>query len=115
MLNLTPHAVVLHTADGSRITLPPSGHVARVAAEEVIIPAVDLGDGTTIPVITRRFGQVMGLPEDDEPCIVSSLVFEAVRAQQPWRRHIYAPDTGPTAIRDDAGSIVAVTRLVGVS
>ena len=45
-------------------------------------------------------------------CIVSSLVLEAAKAQGCAER-LYAPDTGPTAIRDESGQIVAVTRLVG--
>ncbi len=26
--------------------------------------------------------------------------------------NVYAPDTGPTAIRDERGQVIAVTRLV---
>jgi hypothetical protein len=88
--------------------------VARVATEETVVSSVAL-NGATIPVVVRQFGQATGLPVEDEGCIVSSLVLEAVRAQQPWRRQVFAPDTGATAIRDDAGRIVAVRRLVGVA
>jgi hypothetical protein len=113
VLNLTPHPVVLEEPDGGRVTIPPSGVVARVATEETVVSSVAIGS-TTIPVVARQFGQVTGLPETDDACIVSALVLEAVRAQQPWRRQVYAPDTGTTAIRDEGGRIVAVTRLVKV-
>ena len=112
MLNLTPHAIVIQCDDGTSVTIPPSGVVARVVTSETTVSEVTLG-GVTLPVVARQFGQVTGLPEADEACIVSSLVFEAIRLQQPWRKRVFAPDTGATAIRDEAGRIVAVRRLVG--
>lgn len=114
MINLTPHPITIRTADGD-IVLPPDGTVARVSTVETDAGAVVVDDsGRLVPVIRRQFGKVIGLPEEDLPCVVSSLVLEAVRVQQPWRRAIYAPDAGPTAIRDQDGRILAVTRLVGV-
>jgi hypothetical protein len=68
-----------------------------------------------IPVVIRRFGRIIGLPLEDDCCLVSSLVLEAVKQQQPWRRSVFAPDTGGTAIRDDEGRIVAVRQLVGIA
>jgi hypothetical protein len=35
MLNLTPHAITVQLADGTRITYPPSGEVARVTPERL--------------------------------------------------------------------------------
>ncbi|MEA1980836.1 MAG: hypothetical protein U9N54_07680 [candidate division Zixibacteria bacterium] len=61
-----------------------------------------------IPVVTRSTGEVTGLPTDGTPCIVSGMVLSSV----PGRTHTYAPDTGSTAIRNDVGHIVAVTRMV---
>jgi hypothetical protein len=112
MLNLTPHPIVIESDNGMRVTIPPSGVVARVATSETVVSEVGVGN-TTVPVVARQFGQVTGLPETDEACIVSSLVLDAVRVQQPWRKRVYAPDTGATAIRDEAGRIIAVRRLVG--
>jgi hypothetical protein len=113
VINLTPHAVVIESGDGSLVTIQPSGMVARVATEETVVSSVEMG-GSSIPVVARQFGEVSGLPDHDEGCIVSSLVLEAVRLQQPWRRNVFAPDTGATAIRDSDGRIVAVRRLVGL-
>ena len=102
MLNLTPHPITVQLPDGSRVTFPPSGQLARVTTDEMVV-----GEMAGVPVISRSFGQVTGLPDDGTPCIVSALVAGAV----PGRRGVYAPDSGPTAIRE-GGQVVAVTRLV---
>lgn len=103
MINLTPHPIVLQKDDGTRIQIMPSGAVARVSTTDTVT-----GDHDGIPVVRRSFGAVTGLPDGDAPCIVSAMVLAAV----PGRAGVYAPDTGPTAIRDQNGRIVAVTRLV---
>ena len=104
MINLTPHPIVLRLPDGQDVTLPPSGTVARVTMLEDVVGTV-----SGVPVIRRRPGPVVGLPDTDQPVIVSSMVLAALPAGAPG---VYAPDTGPTAIRDDRGLVVAVTRLV---
>jgi hypothetical protein len=107
MKNLTPHAIVIRTAEGDT-TVEPSGSVARVASTETVVPAGTGIAGVDIPVATREWGEVSGLPAEGEPCIVSALVLGRV----PGRKGVYAPDTGPTAIRDEKGQIMAVTRLI---
>lgn len=102
MLNLTPHAITIQLADGTTVTFPPSGRLARVASQEV-----EVGTLHGVPVIKRAFGAVEGLPDDGAPCLVSALVLSAC----PGRSGVYAPDTGPTAVRKD-GQVIAVTRLV---
>lgn len=104
MLNLTPHAVtIIH--NGISHTLQPSGTLARVTSQEVIVSTCPL---TGAPIISRHFGEVTGLPDPSTPCIVSALVLSAA----PGRPNTFAPDTGPTAIRNAAGQVTAVTRLV---
>lgn len=103
MKNLTPHAIRVRHADGSETVFEPSGVIARVTSEEKVVTDYD-----GIPVIVRSTGEVYGLPDDGTPCLVSSMVLAAL----PGREHTYAPDTGSTAVRDDKGHIVAVTRLV---
>ena len=103
MLNLTPHTIVLRLPSGQDIALPPSGTVARVSMVEEIIGTV-----AGVPLIRRRPGRVVGLA-DDEPCIVSSMVLAALPA---GTSGVYAPDAGPSAIRDERGQVLAVTRLV---
>ena len=104
MINLTPHPITLRADDGAETTIQPSGTVARVTMHEFAA-----GEMLGLPVIQRDAGDVTGLPTDGTPCIVSSMVLAALPAGTPG---VYAPDTGPTAIRDERGQIVAVTRLV---
>ena len=107
-LNLTPHEIVLVTEDGDRLAIPPSGTVARVEAEEESLGTFPVNGDGDIPVVSRSFGKVKGLPKfQDVPVLVSSMVLAAV----PNRAWTFAPDTGPTAIREN-GQVVAVTRLV---
>lgn len=108
MINLTPHAIVLRTAQGDEV-FPPSGQVARVSMIE------DIMDGVTLcgaPMVRMQAGEVTGLPSvmrRTEWCIVSRMVLDALPEGSP---NVVAPDTGPTAIRDDKGTIVAVTRWI---
>jgi len=102
LINLTPHPITIQPSDAQPITIPVSGRIARLDSTQTT------DDGIAgVPVVTTRFGQVIGLPDPEEGkvYIVSSLVAQHVR-----RPDVVAPDTGPTAIRQD-GQIVAVTRL----
>lgn len=104
MINLTPHPITLRTPQGD-LTFPPSGTLARVSTTDV-----QVGTLHGLPVIRRQFGQVTGLPADcSAGVIVSAMVLGALPAGTP---DVYAPDSGPTAVRDTNGQIVAVTRLV---
>ena len=105
MLNLTPHAITVRLPDGTDRIYPPSGTLARVEMEEEV--AFHLHG--IVPVIRRKPGKVVGLPTDGTRCLVSAMVLDALRGAVP---NVYAPDTGPTAIRDEKGRIMAVTRLV---
>jgi hypothetical protein len=106
IVNLTPHAVIVRQPDGSDLSLPPDGTIARVAATEVLTGAVIAG----VDVARRTFGDVTGLPDPTPGVVfvVSSLVLTAVSG----RPDVVAPDTGPTAIRSPDGRILAVTRFV---
>lgn len=109
MRNLTPHAVVISVADTVEV-IQPSGTVARVSTTE---KSAGLCPITHAKVIRRTFGDVenIGYPSDG-PCLVSSLVLSALGSE--WRGVAFAPDTGDTAIRNEKGQIIAVTRLVTV-
>lgn len=105
MLNLTPHPITIVREDGSRVTFEPSGLIARVATTET---QIGIEPTTGVPVVSRTLGQPQGLPEEGTPCLVSAMVLGAC----PGRRGVFAPDSGPTAIRNAQGQIEAVTRLV---
>jgi len=104
MLNLTPHSITIRLADGTDRTFPPSGTVARVVTFETSGLSLD-----GIPTVYRKTGNVEGLTL---PLIQPVLVSTMVLAELPGADAVYAPDTGPTAIRNEAGHVVAVTRLV---
>ena len=108
MLNLTPHAIVLRAVDGAEVTLPPSGVVARVQTTAEAVAGLNV-DGREWPIVQTKFGQVQCLPEPEEGTVfvVSLLVLQAA-TKQLERRDLLAPDTGPTAIRNAAGQIIAV-------
>ena len=103
-INLTPHEIKIIT-EGGELSIPPSGTIARVKTIER-----DAGTLAGIPVVSRQFGEVENLPDPEEGIayIVSALVLEAAKG----RDDVYAPDTGPTAIRNESGQIMAVTRLI---
>lgn len=68
------------------------------------------------PSSPAKRGAVTGLPNDCGPIyIVSGMVLDALSASGSKRNDVFAPDTGAGAVRDEAGRIVAVRRLVGVA
>lgn len=101
MVNLTPHDINV-VVDETTITIPKSGTVARVTSTQT-----EVGTINGIPVVKTVFGAVEGLPEPemDTIYVVSSLVLAQLE-----RADVVAPDTGPTALREN-GQIVAVRRF----
>lgn len=107
-INLTPHPLTLRAEDGTHAVIVPSGVVARVTAT----PAALEGTLNGVPLYgVAVFGEVEDLPEPvpDTMFIVSGLVGGRVVG----RDDVVVPGTGPKdgAVRNDAGHIVAVTRL----
>jgi len=109
LVNLTPHEIVL-VRDDVRLVFPPSGTVARceVLREELyrIVVANDDGSEVSIPITSVVFGDVTGLPldEDGTMYIVSSLVAQAL----PNRDDLLIPDD---TVRDEHGRIVGCRSL----
>lgn len=109
IINLTPHKITVITEDENRNPcvheFPPSGMIARVSSTQTI--AARIGN---IDVVKTQFGEVENLPEPQEDTIyiVSSLVAQALAGK---RDDVVAPDTGPTAYRDEEGRITAVRRF----
>lgn len=103
-VNLTPHTIKIFSGD-TTVEIEPSGIVARVVTEEERV-----GEINGIPLISRKLGEPENIPapQDGVVYIVSAMVLNAIAD----RNDVVAPDTGATAIRDDAGRIMAVTRLV---
>jgi endonuclease YncB( thermonuclease family) len=100
-VNLTPHALVIRL-DRVDHVIPPSGGVARVTTTDTVVAHVE-----GIPVTFTTFGRVEGIPAPEKNVIyLASLL----AAQEARRGDVLAPDTGPTAIRED-GKVVAVRGL----
>ena len=110
MLNLTPHAIVIRFANGDDLVISPTGKVARLTTEETT--SIDFNSEIgPIPVISTK---VTGVTEIPDPMtnikfLVSSMVLDSLGSE--YAGLAFAPDTGATAIRDDKGHIVGVTRL----
>lgn len=108
IINLTPHTIiVICEAENGQIIhgeFKPSGQVARVKAEQRVVDVID-----GIPVVKTEFAEIEGLPgpEAGKIYLVSSLVAQAASG----RSDVVAPDTGPSAYRDEEGKIVAVRRF----
>ena len=99
LINLTPHDIVVQKDDGTRVTYPASGQVARVEIEDVIV-----GNIAGIPVHKGKTKEVTGIPnpQDGVMYIVSLFVLQHAN-----REDLVSPNTSD-AIRDDEGKIVAV-------
>lgn len=106
LINLTPHEIVLRPDEGQEVVLPPSGQVARVAVSQQVVAMV--GD---IPIVATTFGDIEGLPEPRPGVLYVASTLVAQAAAERGRRDVVSPDTGPTAVRDEEGRIVAVRRL----
>lgn len=118
-VNLTPHiirikGVDLNTCEDQTLEVQPSGDVAtcRPLMGESQAQRLDQFEFYTS---SRKLGEVLlssgqPFPEPAECTIylVSSMVQEALP-----RSDVLAPDTGPTALRDEKGNVWAVVGLIG--
>ena len=73
-LNLTPHQITIVKADGTTVTVPPSGTVARVSAVARVSEDTD-----GVPTVTSVAGGVVGAPAEVAGVylIVSGMVLDA--------------------------------------
>jgi hypothetical protein len=111
LANYTPHPIHLHTAHGS-MTLESLGE-ARAAEITTIEtetikwdPFADGGMVDVLPLATKRYGDVTGLPAPRMQVlyIVSTLVQQAC----PERTDLVSPDQ---VIRDESGRVIGCKGL----
>ena len=104
IVNLTPHIININS-----LAVEPSGQVARVAVRTEVI-----GEVGGIEIRRSAYGEIEGVPEFEADTIylVSALVLSRCPAE--WAGKIFAPDTGPSAVRNDKGHIAYVTGLIGL-
>lgn len=111
MLNLTPHAiVVMNEAKEVVATFEASGTTARLINE-----FSSAQDYFGIPVSVTKVIGMENVPAADEmkPFLVSSMVLDALGPE--YHGIAFAPDTGPSSVRNEKGHIIGVTRLRTVS
>ena len=83
---------------------------------------VQVGENASVPAgfaeidaLRSNAAIVTALDSTDGPILVSGTVLDYMRsnwiARSELKRRVFSPDTGPTALRDDQGQIVAVTQL----
>lgn len=103
LINLTPHAIHLHTANGGVTTYAPSGTVARVAVQ-----STPIGKVGGAPLLSSTYGSPVDLPakKDGVWLIVSSLV----RSSCATRGDLISP---AQLIRNDKGQIVGCGAFDG--
>lgn len=104
IINLTPHTINVNS-----LAVEPSGMVARVSVTTEVI-----GEIGGIEIRRSAYGEIEGMPEfeDDTIYLVSALVLGRCPAE--WAGRVFAPDTGPSAVRNDKGHIAYVTGLIGL-
>jgi hypothetical protein len=111
LINLTPHAVVLEsTAWGktSRVTVPASGTVARLTETTTHEGVVVVDCDKPVAVISKRFGQIEGLPEAEQDTYFIVSLPVATAAWSTGRTDVLAIGE---AVRDNEGRIVAARSL----
>lgn len=105
VVNLTPHSITI-----GNNTFAPSGMVARVTTNEVVV-----GEALGVPMVQRTKGEVdfgCEILDNGTMYIVSSMVLDALPSNTDYSGIVVAPDTGASAIRNDKGHVVAVTRVI---
>ncbi len=101
LLNLTPHAITLHRADGVVLTLPPETTPARVT--ELTSPFGTIGG---VPLVRVAPAYTDALPE---PRIGTFLIVSTpVAIANPHRPDLVVPHD---FVRDDTGRILGCRAL----
>jgi len=83
IINLTPHALHIRRADGTDITIEPSGIVPRLEVSRAECVPVLCKDGVEIAVSRATFGALTGMPETSLECSFCGTVT--------IRSHFYKP------------------------
>jgi hypothetical protein len=113
--NYTPHPITIRAPQGDLI-VTPEPTPARSASTSTPGDALSV-DGHEVFTSVTTFGSLQGLPPPERDVVLVCSAIVAEQAAREGRDDVYAPGTGPLdgAVRDDAGRIVAVTRLVRVA
>ena len=107
LINLTPHEVVIIN-NGVNTVFKPESIPARCSSSTIVVGEIKI-DGGTVDLTSTSFGEVEGLPSENEGVgyIVSRLVAEAC----PQRHDLYVTNG---AVRDGSGRIIGCTSLTQI-
>jgi hypothetical protein len=98
LINLTPHALTIEALDGSTLTLPPSGTVARLRVDRQTRTPLEV-DGRSVGLSCPTLRGPVNLPDPEQApgtiYVVSTLVADAVK-----RPDVMSPGE---LLRDDEG------------
>jgi hypothetical protein len=114
LVNLTPHAITLACGMRGeyRMTVPPSGTVARVretVTDTATMSVMNWLMPLSVVLAERTFGEIEGLPA---PHVTKVYIVSALVAEAAWsrgRRDVVCPGDFE---RDAEGRIVAARRLL---
>lgn len=128
--NCTPYTIVVvpdgvQSGEADRyVHIKPSGEALRLVMEEPLVfeSPEQVGENVGVPAYFDKVDElrsnvaiITALDSTDGPILVSNKVLDYVQSKW-WRaskltRRVFASDTGPTALRDDQGQIIAVMHL----
>jgi hypothetical protein len=104
VINLCGHCInVANEAGDLTQIIPPSGLVARVRTKPDYV-----GDIDGVPLVQTVLDYAWGLPEPEKNVIYVASYLVAIMVK---RSDVVSPDTGPTAIKDEDGEVVAVRNF----
>lgn len=103
LVNLNPHKIVVEV-EGKQVVFEPAAEPCRIKVTQAVADDIN-----GIPVVENVYGAIEGLPIEIERTvyIVNALILAALKNS---RKDCVAPDTGPTAIREN-GQVTAVKRF----
>lgn len=101
LVNLTPHTLNLHAADGSIIDIQPSGDIARVASTTATVATIN-----GLNISQQTFGKVVGLPDAQDGVVY--IVSRMVKDRVPDRDDVLVPGA---PVRDSKGNIIGANGL----
>ncbi|MFN2495172.1 MAG: hypothetical protein ABR608_04590 [Pseudonocardiaceae bacterium] len=110
LVNLTPHPVLIKTATGVTVAIPPSGRVARCRTEPDRVLGTVQVDGHSVPLVVNDVtSAVLGLPEPEEGVLF--VVSRLVALAAPLRRDMVFPHD---PVRDETGRTTGCRALAQV-
>lgn len=102
IVNLTPHILNIHTANGMVVEVPPSGKVARCAVNSTEVSAHD-----GVPLFRSTMGDIQDLPDPQSGTIF--VVSMVVRSAVPDRSDVASPGV---LVRNEQGQPIGCQGLV---